>query len=354
MDKKYSFVTLSIAFLVLTFGCGNKMANKDIDEKNIAFTKETNLKADSVKMDLIIKPGTIYHLDPFIIVSDVSSKPENHFHVFNKNLKYLYSFCRLGEGAEECLMPTVVSNTSGSTFIVRDHASDVYHTFSLNADKAEHISTFTIKKRASNEFLWEICNVSDSVLLAKGMSPRKNIRRLINVNSGITLDTLPSSFHLSESMGKDYYSEYDDFWMTSNGDRFVNAYFFINRIEFGKIHNNSLSLTSYIGVDSAPDFFLYNEEPSDDKYEFNVDYNTVYYEWLTGSSDKVYAGYFGQPWGEIYRHSSFIESYTYDGKPDTLYSLDIPIANAVILEKENKIIGINPDRSEDYFYIYHK
>lgn len=354
MKKYWSLILIAIGIIISAVSCNNIAREKNTGVKNISFLNEMNIKADSVNMGIIIKPGNIYRLDSFIIVSDVSSNPENHFHVFNKNLDYLYSFCGVGEGPEECLMPTVVKNTSDTTFIVRDHASDMYHKYSLGNDGAEHIGSFSVKKSSPGEFQWEICCISDSVYLAKGVTPKRNIRRLININTGITLDSIPPSFPLSKTLGKDYYSEFDDFWMTANSNRFANAYFFIDRIEFGKISKSKIEITSHIVMDSTPDFFLYSGEPADDKYEYNVDYNIVYYEWLSETDQMLYAGYFGYPWGDISRHSSIIETYTYDGKPVTLYHLDVPLASAVILEKEKEIIGLNPDRSDDYFYIYNK
>lgn len=354
MKKDCIIILLIIASIFAFASCSNNASDKITDAKNISFLNEMNICADSVNIGQIIKPGNIYRQNQFIIVSDISSNPENHFHVFSNNLNYLYSFCSVGNGPEECLMPTVVKNTSGNTFIVRDHACDVYHKYSLKHDSAKHIGSFRLKKSSMGEFLWEICSISDSVYIAKGVSARKNIRKLININTGNTLDSISPTFPLSKTLGKDYYSEFDDFWMTTNGNRFANAYFFIDRIEFGEIKDNRLDIKSYVGTDSTPDFFLYDDEPSDDKYEYNVDYNIVYYEWLSGTNNKIYAGYFGHPWGEISRHSSIIESYSYDGKPDTIYYLDVPLASAIILENENKIIGLNPDRSDDYFYIYNK
>lgn len=351
MSKFKNFLLFTI-LLFLTIGCNHKSEGYSPCSKDVNFSKDISLKADSIKIEPIIKAGNIYYFDPYIIVSDVSSEVKRHFHVFDEKLSYLYSFCDYGQGAEECIMPTVVRNTLDTKFTVRDHATGLYHIYDLDNEKATHVSLYNIKEFAPNEFLWEMCIVSDSTILAKGVSPRHNIRRLIDIKTETSIDSIPQTFNLPEAMGKDYYPEFDDFWQVSNGKEFADAYFFINRIEFGTILNNKLKVNSFVGAESVPDFFLYTDQPSNGKYEYNVDNNIVYYEWLTGSEKSVYAGYFGQPWGDIDKHSNVVETYSYSGKPCIMYHLDIPISNAAIIEKMNILVGINPDRSDEFFYVY--
>lgn len=344
MNIRYS---LYFAFLFFCIGC------KHTDNKSnasIQFPDNITLSADSIGMDVVIKPGTIYDVDPFIVVSDVSETRKSHYAVFDKNLKYLYSFCDYGEAPEECLLPTVIKNGKSDTFIVRDHANDSFHCFELTDSCAIPGKVFHVKRSDLNESLWEINHVSGDKYLARCSSPKSSIRRLIDFSSGTVLDSLDQTFDLQKTMGDDYYTEFDDCWIVANGKHFACAYYFIDRIEFGVIDNDHLKINSFVGTDTPPDFYRYTDEELNGKYKYNVDYNPVCYEWLFTDGNDVYASYFGFPWGDIDRHSSVVEKFDFEGNPLLKMTLDVSLASFVV--DDSRIIGINPERSDDVFYIY--
>lgn len=327
--------------------CTNTVQN----DKQAIFSKEVTLNADSTEISIIIKAGNIFRADPYIVVSDVAHADGMHFAVFNDSLKYLYSFCPYGSGPDECLMPTVIKNMPKNQFLVRDHGNSVYHSYILSDSQAVHDRTFRIRDFSPYESVWETNYVSNNTYLTKGVSPRRSVRRLVDFSSEIILDSLAPAFNLKEIMGSDYYSEFDDFWMVAHKDRFACAYYFINRIELGQVANDSLIIINYWGAGTPPEFHRYTDEKLTGKYEYNVDYNIVYYEWLYGSNNHVYASYFGLPWGDIKQHSHIIEVYKYTGDPMVKYNLDISLSSFIVLD-DNKIIGINPDRSDDQFYSF--
>ncbi|MDE6076120.1 MAG: hypothetical protein K2G29_00155 [Muribaculaceae bacterium] len=347
--SKHSYL-LSIGIFLST-GCGRIASNQHQADLQKSFESEFNLSADSIAFDQILKAGNIYYAAPYILLNDVTQNANKHFYVYDQNLKFLYSFCDTGQGDAECIMPSVVKGSSASEFIVRDHATDIFHTYVLNDSNAQYEKSFRLQKSNQYESLWEINKVTPNQFFVKGTTPRSIIRKLINSQTGATIDSIPPTFNLRESMGRDYYSEFDDLWMVSNGKDFANAYFFINRIEFGEIKDNRLHIVATIGTNTPPEFFLYTDERLDGKYEYNVDYNTVYYEGLFGTEDKVYASYFGLPWGDINKHASIIESYLYSGQPCDLYNINVPLSSFVVVG--NRIIGINPDISDENFYIYY-
>lgn len=352
MTSLYKLAAIALPLLLsiaaFTSSCG-RSGNESTSKTS--FKEELHLAADSAEIGVIIKSGKIFSADPYILVSDTEHTDGMHFAVFDQQLKYLYSFCPYGAGPSECQMPVVVLNRTAKNFLIKDFADDTYHEYQLSDSSATETGTFKIKDFSRYESLWDVNHLADNKYLAKGVAPKLALRRLIDFGSETTLDSLQPSFDLFESMGSDYYTEYDDFSMVAAGSHFACAYFLINRIEFGRISNDSLSIVKYIGTDTPPAFHPYTSEVLDGKYKYNVDYNTVYYENLFGTDTKVYATYFGQPWGDIKQHSHILEIYSYEGDPEINCTLDIPIASFIVLDN-NRIIAINPERSDDSFYIF--
>ena len=347
---KKPFLTFLLIGCLLSFvmSCTKTNPTADLFPK---FKTEISLTADSVEMGVIIKAGNIYRAEPYIVVSDLEHADGMHFAVFDDSLRYMYSFCAYGSGPDECLMPTVVKNMPENKFLVRDHSDNYYHSYVLTDSGARNDGTFFANDFSANESVWEANNVGDSRYLIKGVSPRRTVRRLVNLPSRQVLDSLDSTFELKSIMGSDYYSEFDDFWMVANSDSFACAYYFINRIELGKINGNQIEVTKYWGVNTPPDFYRYTDEKLTGKYEYNVDYNTVYYEWLFGTESNIYASYFGLPWGDINQHSHIIEVYRYSGEPLVKCTLDVAVSSFIVLN-DNKLIGINTERSDDQFYYF--
>lgn len=348
ISNKLIISVLSSLFII---GCDHNRSDSVNETKDMAFKCQKTLAADSVEMDVIIKPGNIYWSDPYIVVSDVASNKTRHFAVFDRDLKFLYTFAGVGMGAEECLMPTFVKNMPNGEFLVRDHSTNDFLMYELSDTAARFIKRFKVST-GDSDFLWELNHVSDGRLMTKAVAPRRVSRRLLDSATGAVVDSLPPTFDLAGTMGKDYYSEFDDFWLCVNADNFACAYYFIDRIEFGKVKSDSLDIRCSVGADTPPDFHLYTDEVLEGKYEYNVDYNIVYYEWAFSTKNRFYASYFGEPWGDINKHSSAIESYSWTGEPENRYKLNKPVASFIVLEPENKIIGINPELSDDLFYLY--
>lgn len=314
------------------------------------FSNKVSLSVDSLRIEPVIKPGNIYLAGDYVVVSDVSGNADNHFAVFGDSMQYLYSFCVNGEGPEECLMPSVINNIKDSVISVRDHATDVCHKYLLTPRGAIHTETFNLPKRDPQEHYWEINDVSEGTMLAKAVCPRDVVRRLIGRNTGEIVQELPHSFDLKKKMGEDYYSEFEDFWMRACNNDFACAYYFVDCIEFGHINSNSLEIIHSTNTDLVPEMYPYTDEELSGKYKYNVDYNTVYYESLFMDEKKVYATYFGRPWGDISEHSTLMEIYSHEGEPLCLCQLPVPISSFIV--RNDEVIAINLERNEDYFYIF--
>lgn len=350
--RRLSAALIAITLILPALGVTSCRHNSTIDSiPAVTFSEQLPVAADSVEIGVVLKAGKILSVEPYILVSDNEHTDGMHFAVFTNNLQYLYSFCPYGSGPADCLLPVVVKNTPAGHFIVKDFANDTYHEYSLTDYGATETRTFKLPDFNPYESLWEINRLSDDKYLAKGVAPKRAIRRLVEIGSGTSIDSLMPSFDLFETMGTDYFTEYDDFAMVATDSHFACAYFLINRIEFGSIENESIRVTKSIGTNNPPNFYRYTDEELSGKYKYNVDYNTVYYESIFGSPQRVYASYFGQPWGEIDKHSHIIEIYNYDGDPILKLLLDIPVSSFVVVD-DKRIIAINPERSDDSFYIF--
>lgn len=341
-------LALFFGIIVLTIGCKKQ---HDTADNAPVFKNEASLVADSTEIGVIIKVGSIFRVHPYIVVSDIEHADGAHFAVFNDSLKYLYSFCDYGSGSDECLMPSVIKNMPENRFLVRDNSNDFYHSYILSDSGAIADTTFHIKEFGPYECVWEANYIDTDKYLIKGVKPKRTLRRLVTFTSQSVIDSLAPTFNLAETMGKDYYTEFDDFWMVANEDSFACAYYFINRIEFGYIKGDKIEISKYVGAATPPEFFPYTNEELSGKYKYNVDYNPVYYEWLFGSAKNVYASYFGEPWGDIDKHSHIVEVYSYGGEPLVRYNLDVSVASFIVLD-DKRIIGVNPNRSDDMFYCF--
>ncbi|MCM1111007.1 MAG: hypothetical protein NC336_07365 [Clostridium sp.] len=345
MNKSVVFYIVMLGALLCS--CSSTEQN----DREILFERGISLSADSADIGVVIKPGNIYFVSPYIVVSDIGSTGNFHFAVFGQDLKYRYSFCRKGSGPDECLMPTVVKNTNSEEFIVRDHADDVWHSYILSDSGVVAIGEFKVSLTKPYESLWEVVRLSPDRYILKSVAPKRVVRKLMNITNGIEIDSLNPTFDLKSKMGNDYYTEFDDFWLVSNGRRFACAYYFINRIEFGQISEEGIHIDKYLGATTPPEFHKYTTEELSGKYRYNVDYNPVYFEWLYGSENRIYASLFGKPWGDIDCHSNRIGVFSYQGDPLVEYQLDVSLSSFIAID-DKTLIGINPERSDDYFYFY--
>lgn len=301
----------------------------------------------------IIKVGNICATSDYLVLRDASDHATDFFYVYSRPaLEFLYSFGHRGNGRNEYLMPVVIDNMPGNQFAFRDHATDTYATFLLTdsaavlLDEAKHPVT-------DGRFFWEINYVADRQYLLKRSNERLATRELWNLEEYRLLDKLPNTFHLEETLGDAYSTEYDDCWLSVSENSFAVAYFFINRLEFGKVEHEKLKLTGFAGVEDAPDFHLLGDGTSGGKYKYAVDNNIVYYEALHSTPAGVYALYAGVPWGDLEKHhSSVIEFYRWDGTPVKQFALEEPVSDLVVDESRKLIYGINLDLHEDAILVF--
>lgn len=342
---RFFYYLFGVAIIFSCFSC------KEAQIYKTEFSLKELVSVDTIPFNEIIKVGGIYRTDSFLILRDVQNNANDFFYVYSiAGNKFLYSFCPRGNGANEFLMPTVIKNMPDNIFSIRDHATDIITTYNLTDSAAVVMDRYHFPPQ-DGRFCWEINYVKDNKYLLKRNNSRVSTRELWNLKKRKQLDILPNTFDLAEEMGRDYHIEFDDCWISVSDTCFAFAYYFIGRIEYGKIVGDSIKLNGFIGVDETPDFYLFKESSGfNNKYKYNVDNNIVYYEDLYVGSSNIFALYSGRPWGDTeIEHSSTIEIYGLDGQPIKQLDLNVPLASFVVNEKENDIYGINPERFEGCF-----
>lgn len=329
----FLIIFLSVYLLI---SCSDRGVHKN------SFPLMDNVIADTLFFNEIIKVGGIYKIDSFIVLRDIQENLIDFFYVYSfPDLTYLYSFCPKGNGPNEYLMPTVVKNMKNNKFMIRDHSSDVIATYELTDSAAILVDRYDFPSQ-DGRYCWELNQITDSCFLLKRNNAQVSARELWNLKVQKQLDTIPNTFDLKKEMGKDYHIEFDDCWISASDTTFAFAYFFINRIEYGRIVNNEIQLDGFVGVDETPDFYLYGESKLNNKYEYNVDNNIVYYEDLYVGPSRIFALYSGLPWGDAeIEHSSIIEIYDRAGVPIKQLNLNCPLSTFIVDEGSNSIYGIN-------------
>lgn len=332
----FRFFQLIVLFVCLSISCKDSVIYKK------TFPLTDNVIADTFFFNEIIKVGGIYKIDSFIVLRDVQENLTDFFYVYSfPDLTYLYSFCPRGNGPNEYLLPTVVKNMPDNKFMICAHSSDAIAIYELTDSAAILVERYDFPPQ-DGRYCWELNQIADSCFLLKRNNAKISTRELWDLKAQKKLDTIPNTFKLVEEMGQDYHIEFDDCWISASDTTFAFAYFFINRIEFGKIVKNKIQMDGFVGVDKTPDFYLYGESKFNNKYKYNVDNNIVYYEDLYVSPLRVYALYSGLPWGDAeMEHSSIIEIYDRVGTPIKQLNLNCPLSTFIVDEESKSIYGIN-------------
>lgn len=348
-EKIMKIIECSIFYICILLLCSCKK-DQDVIKQ---FPVTENIEPSLIPINEIIKIGSIHKLDNYIILRNIDQNAEYLFFVYSyPDFNFLYSFCPRGNGPEEFLMPSVIKNTPSNLFSFRDHATNQFVTFQLSDSSAYLIDKFYFRPDETH-FFWEINYIDKNIYLLKRNNSKSSHRELWDLFLKTKLDDLPNTFNLEKEMGNEYYTEFDDIWISSNSSKMVFAYFFINRIEFGTVNNYKLEIESYIGTNIHPEFYTFKKGKSGGKYEYNVDYNVVYYEFVTSSNNYVYALFANKPWGELEKnHSSIIEIYDWNGKPKKILNLKQGISSFIVDENEHTLYAINPDENEDAILKY--
>lgn len=337
---------ICVAALLLT-GCDGAGQQSDSD-----FPLSVTLTCREKPMGAILKPGSLFTCGKYVLLQDNYRNSDYHFAVFSRRLEYLYSFCKRGNGPEECLMPSPVRNVQSDICIIRDHGNDRFSWFELT-DSCAIFRKSVMPPSAGAAFPFEINMVSPDRLLLRNTGFHTVRRQLWDIKRMTPIDTLPPTFDYERRLGRDFHPEYDDYRITTDGKRFMCAYFFQNCLEFGSIEADHMKITVSRGSTDSHDLYWFDVEPTSDKYKYNSDFNTVYYEWIASGLDSFWASCAGVEWGALPdHHADIIERFSLDGKPEVRYRLSKPVESFVVLPSPRRIVAINPDLTDDSFLIF--
>lgn len=305
-----------------------------------------------VPIQEIIQIGNLYKQGDYMILQNTERNASSFFYVYSyPDFHYLYSFCPRGNGPGEYLMPAVIKNTPGNIFSFRDHGTDQIVTYQLSDSAALPAGKFDCKPDETH-FFWEINYIDANKYVLKSSTNQSNARELWDLAQRKKLASLPNTFDLAQEMGENYYPEFDDFQIASFAEKMVFAYFLIDRIEIGQVKGDKMQINTSIGTNKIPDFHLFNQE-TEGKYKYSVDYNRVYYEYVTCTDQYIYALSARIPWGDLNRqHSSILEVYDWQGKPVKAIHLQQSLSAFTVDENTQTIYGINPDTTEDAILVY--
>lgn len=346
------FIKLNIivVFVFITSISCNKVHNPIMEKK---FEIEKQLPAQNIVINEIIKLDNIYKSGDYAIIRDGSAEGEYFLYVYKlPEFEFLYAFARRGRGPGEFLMPTIIKNMPENQIAFRDHATDEVFIYKLNDRSADIILNFKISSK-EDKFLWEINYIDESLFIAKRSDNKWVRRELWDLQNSNMISQISNTFNLEKKMGKRYYSDYDDFWIVSNGNKVAFGYFFIDVVEFGVVDGGRIELENAVGSSKLPDFYMFDEPDRKGVYEYNIDNNIVYYESLYGGDKYVYCLYADKPWGEVETsHSDIIEVFDWTGIPYSKLYLEHGLSNFIVDEKSNTIYGFNENSNDEYIYKY--
>lgn len=342
---KYMKKTFSLGvFVLLSIFCFSCKTNSP--GTMTLFPASQEVHAEHIRLNEILKINEIYRTEDYVILQNGSEGVRDFFFVYSyPEMTFLYSFGGRGRGPGEYLMPSVIRNTPNNTFAFRDHGKNLIASYLLTDSLALQAEETQMKQRTPNSY-WEINYLADSLYLLKNIGMKWSRLELRSLPSDIGVDSVPNTFNLRDKLKDDYFPDYDDYYVASNGRNFALGYFFADRIEFGKVENNKIIKTVRHGVDKFPDLHPFDrgvvlENPTIYK-------NMVYFDRMIAGEQYVYASYYGRKYGDLRdAEISTIEIYNWEGDPVALLKLDEKVTGFFVDESTCTIYGVNYNQSVD-------
>ena len=114
---------------------------------NDNFVQQDSLVATQIPIKEILNPVNMVLLKDYIVIQNEYLADENCFFIYQKggNYKFLFSFGRLGQGAEEFIAPSIVNNNGGNELSILDNARNVIRKYSITNLSAEKIQEIKLK-----------------------------------------------------------------------------------------------------------------------------------------------------------------------------------------------------------------
>lgn len=327
-------------FLLLAFSC----STNNSERFSKAFPETIKLTAEKVKINEVINPVLILLLDDYLVVQNEYHFNMDCFFVYSLDtFDFLFSFGRLGQGPGEYIAPRLVQNSQGNILSVFDQASRRIDNFQITDTKPILLNEMRIKD-ARREPFQELSWLNDSIII---LLSHDYALLSYNINKNQFIDTLRFNTDIRSKLGAGHTSFLESFHFGNYNNQIVVGHNFIDKLSIGSIYNgkftfNNKNLTS-VNVSST------------------VLNNRVHYLFVAGTSNYIFAQYYGLPFRQMQpfpvnigrRNLNFyIEVYDWNLSPVALLKFDNAMLRFAVDEKRKKILTWNPLEDFDYLLVY--
>ena len=150
---------------------------------NNNFIQQDSLVATKIPIKEILNPVNMVLLKDYIVIQNEYLADENCFFIYQKggDYNFLFSFGRLGQGAEEFIAPSIVNNNVDNELSILDNARNVIRKYSVTSRSAEKIQEIKLKDIAYP--FQELSYVNDSILLYRIMYKQCNVLYSYNIKT---------------------------------------------------------------------------------------------------------------------------------------------------------------------------
>lgn len=341
---------IGLIFVFILCSCKNEYKNRILND---TFVKQDSLVAQKIPIKEILNPANIVLLKDYIVIQNEYLPNESCFYIYKKGDSYpfLFSFGRLGQGAEEFIAPSIVNNNKDNEISILDNARNIIYKYKIHDDSAEKISEHRLKNVVYP--FQELSYVNDSILLYRILYQHGNMLYSYNINTGTTIDSLSYESSFKNRMGNKYNSTLDIFNFSNYQNDFVVAFNYINEIKRGRLTSDFTFEDKYSNQLEQDDFVPYTN---------NALYENFFYYMFPVMTDKyIYAIYMGrimkqlQPMpinmGKRY-FDAYIEVYDKEINPIKRLKLDNDFMRIAVDENNNVFYTWDPLKDFDYLLKY--
>ena len=334
------FNLLLLAFVALLASCNT---NKAKYENATSFTytdfkNQKDLKATTLEFDsLIMRAVDLVAFDSLLITIEMGK--ENIFHVYNmKTKKHINQSVKRGQGPEDMIYPEFMNSDANCLRVFDLQTSTVYE-YDVQDFMTNPTPSPTKRTKLENQVFTMAEQVDDKIFgnAYYGVDEQLYVFDLNGKKIGTIIDYPPSSIPHTEMEKVDaYYKKF-----TSNGkDKLAFCYYMTDLIE---IYN--LDGTLQKRIHGPEQFFTHFKEYQDGRIGASPvkDLNRDAFMCPKNAGDEFFVLYNGGFIDEPDHSSSSKQlfSFSWDGTPQTIYTLDDPIYHFSVDSENKKIYGIS-------------
>jgi hypothetical protein len=328
--KKRNYI--GVLIIILCLGCQNKK-----EEANKNFPKEKQLESIKIPINRVFDIIDMDIADSSVIF--LSNKTDTLFHIFSlPEFSFVKSFGIRGEGPDEFILPSIVSNNLGYLYVYGSSDLNVLKKLSIHAieDAVLILDEYNLSDIPFG-YSRNLSIINDSILYYMEELPMQ--MKMISCNLKTGEPIYSKELKVTENH-KSHFDYTNNGFMAVNENTVAYAYLYQNRIDF-----------------MNPDFSLKNtlrgEQTEIEINRNGLDNSLFYYVGGYIGREKFYFRYLGSKLNEreSQEKGSVIEVYDKEGNPLVKYRLDFDIYGFVVDEGNDKIYAVSED-DEDAVLVY--